>query len=119
MFDWKRYLNLAEALLIQGTEDYFRCAISRAYYAAFGSARNKAGISYSSNQGPEIHEEVRAAFRAKGTRAARSIAELLLDLRRQRNTADYDDNTVIQKPTADRAIEKAKLLFTALDTTAV
>ena len=46
-FDWIEYLNLADVLIHNKTrftndEACFRAAISRAYYSAFCSARNRA-----------------------------------------------------------------------------
>jgi uncharacterized protein (UPF0332 family) len=46
-FDWREYLNLARFLLYLESlgiskEALYRCAVSRAYYSAFGWARNYA-----------------------------------------------------------------------------
>jgi hypothetical protein len=40
MFDWSDYLTLAKQLATNADEASKRAAISRAYYAAFGLARN-------------------------------------------------------------------------------
>ena len=40
-FDWTEYLTLAQELVQREEEACLRSAISRAYYAAFGKARER------------------------------------------------------------------------------
>lgn len=94
-FDWKEYLNLA--YFLEGLsetnfsqEAAFRCATSRAYYAAFCHARNYARDheNFSPTGTVAEHGLVRKHFREKGQI---DIASKLEDLRQWRNPCDYDD----------------------------
>lgn len=94
-FDWTNYLSLARFLQTQPdaniTEEAFlRCAISRAYYAAFCHARNYArdrhGLRLRYNG--DDHALVRRHFQA---RRERSVAAKLHDLSEWRNLCDYED----------------------------
>ena len=93
-FDWKEYLDLARFL--QGQEsDYtqeaaFRCAVSRAYYAAFCHARNYAcdHLGFRRTYSHTDHELVRAHFRSC---RMPDVDLKLRQLSRWRNICDYDD----------------------------
>jgi uncharacterized protein (UPF0332 family) len=95
-FAWQEYLQLAQLLQTQPSpnisqEAFYRCAISRAYYAAFCHARNYARdrhnltLSYTADD----HSLVRRHFRA---RKERGIVPKLDDLRQWRNLCDYEDS---------------------------
>ena len=97
-FDWRQYLTLAEELSRKSTtpanlEARQRTAISRAYYAAFVSARNylrdykKLPIS----QTGEAHRDVAQQFRLNAEPNNQTIADNLRRLRLYRNQADYTD----------------------------
>jgi len=97
-FNWAEFLTLAEALLRNpnspGPEEAaLRSAISRAYYAAFCSARNlardKNGLVLP--RGPEVHGVIRDHFETSPDRVRRKIGTDLNRLRDYRNRADYDD----------------------------
>jgi len=105
-FDWSDLLALAEALVRDpnspGPEEAsLRSAISRAYYAAFCSARNfaraKDGLVVS--KGPRAHGQVIGHFKATRDRSRRKIGTDLDRLRVNRNKADYDD-VLVRKPTS-------------------
>jgi uncharacterized protein (UPF0332 family) len=94
-FDWKEYLELAKSLQNNQGNGYsqeatFRSAISRAYYGAFCHARNfirdRAGFIPYNNA--EDHSRVRRHFQRQGKP---DISDSLNNLRRWRNTCDYQD----------------------------
>lgn len=94
-FNWREYLHLARYLQIGGgshisQEAAFRCAVSRAYYAAFGHARNYARDrhGFSPTYQSQDHRLVREHFRGRGRV---DVARKLDNLRHWRNRCDYDD----------------------------
>lgn len=109
-FHWGDYLTLAESLVSdpaapEPREAALRAAISRAYYAAFCSARNLA-----KSQGEIVptrtaseHELVIVHFRGSSDPRRRRIGADLGRLRKYRNNADYDDQL------AGDPLAKAKL----------
>jgi uncharacterized protein (UPF0332 family) len=98
-FGWSEYLKVARELAGQPTdlpspEAKKRCAISRAYYAAFCSARN---YLRDKDNDPDIpvggnaHGYVRRQFKISKDRVRREIGEYLARLVAKRNIVDYDD----------------------------
>ncbi|MGA8807059.1 MAG: hypothetical protein WB973_04215 [Thermoanaerobaculia bacterium] len=95
-FRWEKLLSVAEALsnpdIGADREACLRSAISRAYYAAFGSARSHARERrLQTRQSAAEHGEVSVFFAQKYDDAGREIAKHLGRLRTNRNIADYDD----------------------------
>lgn len=95
-FNWSDYLILAQNLAgktsLQCQEAGFRSAISRAYYAAFCSARNlliQKGYNISSSS--KTHKEVQDIFMNRGDITSKEIQSNLDRLRKDRNDADYED----------------------------
>ena len=95
LFDWKEYLSIAEFLAKQDESEFshdaaFRCAVSRAYYAAFCYARNYARDKhdYVPKDDYQDHSFLRNHFR-KSNRG--DIARWLGHLRGWRNECDYRD----------------------------
>lgn len=99
MFDWRDNLDLARRLgraphgrtvSVRISEATERCAVGRAYYAAFCHARAYAvrHLGFVSTGGPADHGSLAAHFRARGMRR---VAHLLGQLRARRNQCDYDD----------------------------
>jgi hypothetical protein len=95
-FDWGEYLTIARYREDQNTSEFsreaaLRCAVSRAYCAAFCHARNYArdphGFKPFHNQ--DDHPRVREHFRKLGNTKLAGDLELL---RQWRNQCDYDDN---------------------------
>ncbi len=97
-FSWGDYHTLATTLVTQstslGSEDAcLRSAISRAYYAAFVSARNLGrdrGYFVPTGRGTD-HGLVRNYFRFHRDRRFRAIGANLDRLLQDRAKADYDD----------------------------
>jgi hypothetical protein len=116
-FDWKEYLNLARFLQGQGNpftqESAFRCAVSRAYFAAFCHARNYArdrhGFSptYTGND----HRLVREHFRK---RKEAGIAFKLDRLVQWRGKCDYDDTVSDLSRLLTSAIDEAQKVLNIL-----
>lgn len=96
-FDWFEYLILAQELAGKTTipasqEAKLRCAISRAYYAAFIKARNflrERNISTIPRE--NAHHYVISQFRNSTDGGRRILGEKLQRLRTIRNQADYND----------------------------
>jgi uncharacterized protein (UPF0332 family) len=95
-FDWRKYLDVAESLSVADLgidrEACLRSAVSRAYYAAFGSARSRAREKrLRTRQSAAEHGEVSVFFAQQYGEVGLEIAKLLSRLRTNRNIADYDD----------------------------
>lgn len=101
-FEWEEYLELAKELSgVAGTrasaEAKNRSAISRAYYAAFGTAcaycKKVPGVDLSG--GVEDHQIVRAYFvGSRGNKERIGVGARLDQLRKDRNKADYTDEII-------------------------
>jgi uncharacterized protein (UPF0332 family) len=96
-FNWNEFLNLACHLAGQTSIRYSeeaakRTSVSRAYYAAFCSARNHAKINqgFKPGQAAEDHRRLREHFKNLGGIWV-EVSEHLDDLRKWRNRCDYDD----------------------------
>lgn len=103
-FSWHDFLNLAKSLSERKDEASDRSAISRAYYAAFCTARdslltNNCPLS----KGSEVHGQVQDVLGKAKDFDCQKIAQDLGRLRLDRNKADYD----IDFPDLDDARNKA------------
>ena len=90
-FDWSQYLVLARDLGSRSEEAALRSAISRAYYAAYNTARSfcdNAGIPMIDTG--NLHKDLWDAFLRKGGRTFASVHDEGQRLRRKRTKADYD-----------------------------
>ncbi len=96
-FDWLQFLTFAQELprtSLPSTlhEAMLRSSISRAYYAAFGLARDylitQEGRAVP--RGTNIHWFVTTAFERSSDPSRQVIGHLLHHLRSVRNAADYD-----------------------------
>jgi uncharacterized protein (UPF0332 family) len=122
-FDWSEYLLLAEELCDErpdrgtaGTEARRRTAVSRAYYAAFLSARNRLrdadGVV---DQGIlRSHRRMAAEFEHDGDVQRRLIGIALSRLRANRVACDYDDAIDGLEALAAAGIFRAKAILTGL-----
>lgn len=98
-FDWSEYLALARSLQKQTPEGVtraaaLRCAVSRAYYAAFGHALNYAvaHMGFKPRHDPEDHGRLREAFKAKRYSTFANLGKI----RGWRNQCDYDDDDSVE-----------------------
>ncbi len=96
-FDWIHFISLAQILYrdahrLGDREACLRSVISRAYYGAFGLAREKAvregGVRLSHTS--EDHGKIIRFFRKSTDRDYQKIGLALDRLRQQRNKADYE-----------------------------
>jgi hypothetical protein len=119
-FDWHGFLDLARSLQQQAkgapnSEAYLRSAISRAYFGAFGHARNyaKRFLDFAARDDPDDHGKLRAHLKRK-RRAA--DATRLDQLRQWRNSADYEDDLSAMdlSATLAAAISQAQRVFDSL-----
>ena len=122
-FDWLEYLTLAQELANQAInssnqEARLRCAISRAYYAAFCKARNhlryKEQRSFP-NSG-RVHQTVIETFEKSHDPVHQIVGQFLRNLRANRNIADYED-IVIDLPGITRGtLVQAEQVISLLST---
>lgn len=117
-FDWADYLSLAQFLQAQShpgvnQEAFSRCAVSRAYYAAFCHARNYArdrhGLILRYNG--DDHSLVRRHFQS---RREKGVASKLGDLKEWRNSCDYADAIKDLPAMLAKAISEAQKLIAML-----
>jgi len=93
-FQWADFLVIAKSLHDSGkktslpTDASFRCAISRAYYAAFCHSRDyaAANLGFVPTQKPKDHELLRVHLAKHGKP---TISTTLDRLRQWRNNSDY------------------------------
>jgi uncharacterized protein (UPF0332 family) len=117
-FDWREYLDLAEALMGSDSksitiEAAFRCSMSRIYYAAFCHARNYAQKKqrFVAKCNASDHARIREHFRSSGmTRIAGNLDRL----RQWRNACDYEDSIEISARSYDAMLAQAKYVFDKL-----
>ncbi len=113
---WADYLRLAK-YLVQRVDDEAaaRAAISRAYYAAFDSARMhlvQRVVSVPSTR--PAHALVWSSFHATADPTQRRIANIGRILRKKRSHADYDEIVLHAHLEAQRAIDLAERLLADL-----
>jgi len=122
-FNWVDFLALADTLVRDPSspgpeEASLRSAISRAYYAAFCSARNFARDSenLALEHTARDHQLVRYHFQGASDRTHRKIGLNLNRLRNNRNKADYDD-TLVDRPVslAQSSVAVARNVLNALN----
>ncbi|MEQ1705140.1 MAG: hypothetical protein ABL867_04125 [Rickettsiales bacterium] len=105
MFAPVEFLELAKTLHTQATkESCARSAISRAYYAAFLTAREKSGIAVTSK---DIHGLVLQYCYTY----LPVMADDLKGLRRRRNSADYDLTHTFASKDSNWAIKTAEAII--------
>ena len=116
-FLWRDYLTVAAALIqarntFAPAEGRYRAAISRAYYAVYGAARNHARDheGYSPVPTGRDHGLVAAHYLAGTTRTHHKIGRVL-----ERHRADYqDDVSQPLRPLAQLAVQESRQVFTLL-----
>ncbi|AJI24858.1 hypothetical protein H8R29_23460 [Priestia megaterium] len=112
MFDWHKYLNLAQELSEKDDEEFKRSAISRAYYSAYCNARNfleSKGLGLIPGKKND-HQAIWNAFsKLKGADLV-SIATTGDRLKQKRKKADYDDRINNLDKITKRAITEAETI---------
>jgi len=122
-FDWTDYVDLSVELVGSGRmrssrEARLRCALSRAYYAAFCLARNQLRDhdGHSIPAYGQAHQYVASAFAASADPRRASIGVLLARMRRERNRADYQDNVLNLAALATTQLQYAQRIVALLKT---
>jgi hypothetical protein len=90
-FRWEEYLVLAKELSRKGGEAATRSAISRAYYAAYQTARRHRGAKSAVATRGGSHGSVWMALKESGNRDWRTAGYRGNDILESRRKADYDD----------------------------
>jgi uncharacterized protein (UPF0332 family) len=112
IFNWIRYIYLADELLTGTDEAYYRSAISRAYYGVFCITRDKKG--YSDYKKSDAHSKVIENYAKSNDEDERVIGSILDEMRKARNLADYNSGKVISKVDAERMVYSAKYILDIL-----
>jgi uncharacterized protein (UPF0332 family) len=118
-FDWTGFYIVADSLVNSPPTGFdeaaFRCAISRAYYAAFCSARDYAiskGVHLSTDG--RAHGELVRHYKRAPNQAMNTIGTRLRDLRRNRRDADYTTSITISEAKARASLHDANEVLTLL-----
>ncbi len=117
-FKWDDYLRLAQYLgkgKIKecSQEAARRTAVSRAYYAAFGHARKyaQANFGFTPTQTADDHRLIRECFKRN---REPNIARWLDELRRCRNSCDYNDKVRNLSEKLQQSLQNAQKIFNKL-----
>jgi uncharacterized protein (UPF0332 family) len=111
VFDPVDFYHLASKLHTDASdESALRSSVSRAYYAAFLWAREKAGVT---SQGGNIHEKVINHYQLK----KKSISNRLADLRQRHNDADYNLKKRVTNRNSGEALRLSKKIMEDLGVT--
>ena len=118
-FDWADYLVFAEELAQRSDEAALRSAMSRAYYAAFCTARNRLRQDHpyfeKERQALDSHKRVWDVYRNDTHEPRHSIGEVGDRLRKKRRLADYEDEVRGLPKLARDTTAKARRLLDWLD----
>jgi len=97
-FDWAEFMGVAKAHIGQAAnpsdEAKDRCAMSRAYYAAFKKTHGYISSTRPSvdlGEAGDAHARLPRWLKDQQNRDLSRIGEHLVRLKRRRKTADYDD----------------------------
>jgi hypothetical protein len=111
-FNWTRFFTLAEQLYqnANGDEAFLRSSISRAYYAAYVSARNHLRDVDRISNIPRLdaHGFVVDHFDFSPDSTRQRIGKNLGQLRKIRNLADYEDEMFSLSSRSRRALSLAE-----------
>jgi len=126
-FDWRKYLTFAELMYEKANsedsdchdkETFYRCAISRAYYAVFCLARNYLKDFENQQFYSDEHRKVHSFFINKQDTEKRKIGNQLKMLHQDRKKADYDDSfDQYEAPSlkAQKSVKMAKKIEESID----
>ena len=115
-FDWHSVATLAAELAARDDEASSRAAISRAYYALYCTARDRAGLNVAGSR--DSHKAVFDYYASRDNAKLKMFgANDLPGLFRDRKDADYREDLQITKIRASLAVKKAQRLLAAIDST--
>ncbi len=123
-FNWEEFLEVARDLAADAAQTspqkraaMNRSAISRAYYAVFGTALSFLQTNYPSHPLPahgEIHQSVIDFFGFSNDETFVEIVKLMRRLRQRRNEADYKSQVAGLDNMAQNSIFDANRVLNAL-----
>ncbi len=121
IFSWSHFLDVAKFLKEEGnnrripTEAAYRCSISRAYYAAFGSALNyaKDNGSYIPENNADDHWKIRNYYRSH---EKKEISRKLERLHQWRKYSDYDEPVYNLEANLNESLKTADEIINSLIT---
>jgi uncharacterized protein (UPF0332 family) len=114
--NWRDYLSLATRLVKENAEADWRTAVSRAYYAAFHTARQLfADLNFSVPRADRAHQYLVFRLSNSGESAVEQAGRNLDTLRRLRNRADYDGVPALTQSQATAAVQLAETIIQELD----
>jgi uncharacterized protein (UPF0332 family) len=126
-FDWRKYLTFAELMYEKANsedsdchdkETFYRCSISRAYYAVFCLARNYLKDFESQEFYSDEHKKVSTFLIKNSDSKKRKIGNQLKMLHQDRKKADYDDTfDQYEAPSlkAQKSVKMAKNIEESID----
>ena len=126
-FDWRKYLTFAELMYEKANsedsdchdkETFYRCSISRAYYAVFCLARNYLKDFESQEFYSDEHKKVSIFLIKNSDSKKRKIGNQLKMLHQDRKKADYDDTfDQYEAPSlkAQKSVKMAKNIEESID----
>src|SRR5450432_477781 len=110
-FDWRLYLEFAQALASENDEARERSAVSRAYYSAFCIARDwltEHEKKFTMPNPGESHKIVWDTFDNGPEQVKKWIAKEGRKLRNSRNNADYDSEVFGLKEMVQISLKRAE-----------
>ncbi len=117
MLDWRLWLDLAEVLVAdESDEAHVRCAVSRAYYAVFNLARERllaAGRIGGERESP--HFVVWNSLSRSGDRREQDLARGAKHLHEFRLAADYDADVTWHQDDGRTLVDLARRLVCEID----
>ncbi len=115
MFEWQEYLEVAKSLASNPKEGFQRSAVSRAYYAAFGVARDwLLRQNYILEHNGQDHFLVWNKFMTFDNRIYWKISTDGQRLRKNRGKADYDNILTDATTLANDSIKSAEWIIDKL-----
>lgn len=116
-FEWKLYIDLAYELINYQrsrslAEAYLRSSVSRSYYGAFCTARDRKGLKHL--KGARVHFTVITRYKNSANPVEKESGRILDELRRLRNKADYSTVIEVGRDVAGRAHIMARQVIESL-----
>ncbi len=117
MISARDMLNLGDVLCHGVSESEWRCAIGRAYYAAFHQARDLLqALGFQIPRAELVHAFLWKRLLSCGRSSVGTAGSKLHQLRQLRNRADYDLRFDLKKGDAIAAVETSRQILDAFDT---
>jgi len=114
--NWRDFLSLAARVAADTTEADWRTAVSRAYYAAFHTARQVlTDLNFTVPRADRAHQYLVFRLSNCGESAVEQAGRDLETRRRLRNRADYDDFPAVTQPQAAAAVRLAEGIIQVFD----